>query len=38
MAELRRDYLAMRPMFLGDPISFEDMMAVLDEAEKTLNA
>jgi hypothetical protein len=38
MAELRRDYLAMRPMFLGDPISFEDMMSVLAEAEKSLNA
>jgi hypothetical protein len=38
LAELRRDYLAMRPMFLGAPISFEDMMSVLSEAEESLNA
>jgi len=37
-AELRRDYLAMRPMFLGEPITFDVMMAVLAEAEKSLNA
>ena len=37
MAELRRDYLAMRPMFLGDPLSFEEMMSVLTEAERRLN-
>ena len=37
MAELRRDYAAMRPMFLGEPLSFEEMLAVLGEAEQTLN-
>ena len=37
IAELRRDYLAMRPMFLGEPISFDEMMAVLAEAEQALN-
>jgi hypothetical protein len=31
------DYLAMRPMFLGEPLSFDEMMAVLAEAEETLN-
>jgi hypothetical protein len=38
MAELRRDYLAMRPMFLAEPLSFDEMMSVLDEAKKSLNA
>ncbi len=37
MAELRRDYAAMRPMFLGELLSFEEMLAVLGEAEQTLN-
>lgn len=37
MTELRRDYAAMRPMFLGEPLSFEEMLAVLGEAEQTLN-
>lgn len=37
MAELRRDYLAMRPMFLAEPLSFGEMMSVLGEAEETLN-
>jgi len=37
MAELRRDYLAMRPMFLGEPLSFDEMMSLLAEAEETLN-
>lgn len=37
MAELRRDYLAMRPMFLGEPLSFDEMMSVLAEAEEALN-
>jgi hypothetical protein len=31
------DYLAMRPMFLGEPISFDEMMSVLAEAEEALN-
>jgi len=37
LAELRADYAAMRPMFLGEPLSFEEMLAVLREAEQTLN-
>lgn len=37
MTELRRDYLAMRPMFLGDLLSFEVMMSALTEAERRLN-
>jgi len=37
MAELRRDYLAMHPMFLGEPLSFDEMMSLLAEAEETLN-
>ena len=37
IAELRRDYLAMRPMFLGEPISFDEMMSVLAEVEEALN-
>jgi hypothetical protein len=37
MAELRRDYLAMRPMFLAEPLSFGEMMSVLAEAEEALN-
>ena len=37
MAKLRRDYLAMRPMFIAEPISFDEMMSVLAEAEETLN-
>jgi hypothetical protein len=27
----------MRPMFLGEPISFDEMMSVLAEAEEALN-
>jgi hypothetical protein len=38
MAELRRDYLAMRPMFLAEPLSFDEMMSVLAGAEEALNA
>ena len=37
MAELRRDYLAMRPMFIAEPISFNEMISVLAEAEEALN-
>jgi len=37
MAELRRDYLAMRPMFLAEPMSFDEMMSVLAGAEEALN-
>ena len=34
---LREDYAAMRPMFLNEPMSFDEMLAVLREAEQTLN-
>jgi hypothetical protein len=37
IAELRRDYLAMRPMFIAEPISFNEMISVLAEAEEALN-
>lgn len=35
--ELRADYAAMRPMFLNPPPSFPEMLAILREAEHTLN-
>jgi len=34
---LAADYAAMRPMFLEEPLPFEEMLAVLSEAEQTLN-
>lgn len=37
LAELRADYAAMRPMFLTEPLSFDEMLAVLRAAEHTLN-
>lgn len=37
LEELRADYREMRPMFLHTPISFDEMLAVLREAEQTLN-
>lgn len=37
LAELRRDYAAMEPMFLRPPMTFEEILAVLREAEQTLN-
>lgn len=37
LAELRADYAAMRPMFLNEPLPFNEMLAVLHEAEQTLN-
>lgn len=37
LAELRRDYAAMRPMFLTAPLTFDAMLAVLAEAEQALN-
>lgn len=36
-AELRRDYAAMRPMFLDEPLPFDEMLTVLTEAEQILN-
>ena len=38
LAELRRDYTAMGPMFLSPPPHFEDVIATLREAERTVNA
>jgi hypothetical protein len=35
---LEKDYVAMRPMFLSEPQTFEQMMAVLAEGEKRINA
>lgn len=35
---LEKDYVAMRPMFLAEPQTFEKMMAVLAEGEKRINA
>jgi hypothetical protein len=35
--ELRRDYEAMLPMFIGEPEEFDQMMSVLRDAEETLN-
>ncbi len=37
LAELGRDYAAMRPMFLTAPVTFDEMLAVLREAEQSLN-
>ncbi len=37
LAELRRDYAAMRPMFLTAPLTFDELLAVLTEAEQALN-
>jgi hypothetical protein len=37
LPELRRDYETMRPMFLREPLQFEEMLAILQEAEQTLN-
>jgi hypothetical protein len=37
LAELRADYGAMQPMFLDTPLAFDEMIAVLREAEETLN-
>lgn len=37
VAELRRDYAAMSPLFLRTPLSFDELLAVLREAEQTLN-
>ncbi len=37
LAELRRDYAAMEPMFLSTPPKFEEMLATLREAEQALN-
>jgi hypothetical protein len=36
--ELRRDYVAMGPMFLFPPPNFDTVLATLREAEATINA
>lgn len=35
---LEKDYVAMRPMFLTEPQTFDEMMAVLADGEKRINA
>jgi hypothetical protein len=35
--ELRRDYEAMLPMFIGEPEEFDQLVSVLHDAERTLN-
>ena len=37
LAEVRRDYAAMEPMFLSTPPRFEEMLTTLREAEQALN-
>jgi hypothetical protein len=37
VAELRRDYRQMEPMFLVSPPSFDEVLQVLQDAEKSLN-
>ncbi len=37
LAELRRDYTAMEPMFLSPPPHFDSILATLREAERVLN-
>jgi len=34
---LRRDYQAMRDMYLSEPVSFDDMLAILAELENRIN-
>lgn len=34
---LRADYQAMRQMFLSEPRPFDDILMILDEAERSLN-
>ena len=38
LAEVRRDYTAMEPMFLSTPPKFQQMLDTLREAEQALNA
>ena len=37
LRELRADHDAMRPMFMNEPLAFDEMLAVLREAEQALN-
>lgn len=36
-AALRRDYQAMRDMYLSDPTGFDEILAILAELEKRIN-
>ena len=36
-AALRRDYQAMRDMYLSEPASFDDILAILADLEKRIN-
>lgn len=36
-AELRRDYAKMEPMFLAAPAPFQDILKVLDDAQREIN-
>ena len=38
LQDLRRDYQAMRDMYLGDPTSFDEILAVLKELEIRINS
>lgn len=37
LTELRADYAAMQPMFIKEPLAFDEMLGVLREAEQALN-
>ena len=37
LAELRRDYVAMKPMFLSSPVDFDSVLATLHEAVDAIN-
>lgn len=34
---LRRDYQAMRDMYLSEPLSFDDILAILTDLERVIN-
>jgi hypothetical protein len=38
LPDLEKDYAAMRPMFLSEPLAFEGMLTRLQDAEKRINA
>ena len=38
LPEIRNDYEKMRGMFFEQPATFEEMLAVLAEAERTINS
>ncbi len=38
LSELRRDYQLMRDMYLTDPVSFDDILAILSDLENHINA